>query len=189
MRKSLWKLLNLNCADRKNHISMYHIWSLYINKLKACENRGMVPRNTKHKAPSLCMSSQATGCLSDSSRSLTFHMLGEKLSAAIARSYPGWTVSFTDSFTHSDLLKCCSTHKTPTRRNRKGRKVGVISCIHWHYQASHERFHSVCFWVCDCAVLDNSVLGTPQSHRKELFQQEWLIFLSGISIYFLKHRI
>lgn len=91
MRKSLWKLLNLNCADRKNHISMYHIWSLYINKLKACENRGMVPRNTKHKAPSLCMSSQATGCLSDSSRSLTFHMLGEKLSAAIARSYPGWT--------------------------------------------------------------------------------------------------
>lgn len=52
------------CRNKESGFQVCHSQNFHINKLKACEIRGMIPRNAKDKATSLAnMSSQAMGYL------------------------------------------------------------------------------------------------------------------------------
>lgn len=111
-----------------------------------------------------------------------------KLSAASARSSPG-CAEFPSQTAPLTLLfsSAAAQIKHPQGGIEKRGKLGLYPISTGTVRLPMRGFTLVCFWVS--AELDNNVLETPLSYRTKLFQQEWLIFLSGISICFLKHRI
>lgn len=104
-------LLNLNCAERKNHISMHHSQVFTLINSRHVKT-GWWPQETQN-----CIS-RPQG-IEQSSCSFSLCMLGEKFSAAIA-----------DPILAVEFPSLTLLNTTPTRRNRKGREAGLISHIH-----------------------------------------------------------